>query len=220
MVNNNLYQNDDCDHLKSYWLIYIAGLIFIIVGVLAYNAGIDALESDSTKVENKITLIVGFLVYIGVIVSFIGVIFQNRYRINIEVLSKNRQEWINDLRKQVAFFNSSVESVIRGLRDNYQDGDVNAMVVIEAKRADLSDSYYIRLLLSATQQKEGSSGKRNSDDLIKKLASLKETVDSCSGLSLGRYEKIIKCIDKRKIEICNTTEKILKEEWVRVKRGV
>lgn len=221
MDNLNSYQDEDCDHLKLYWPIYVAGLIFIVVGILAYNIGADALSSSSAKVESKITLIVGFLVYVGVIVSFIGVIFQNRYRINIEVLAKNRQEWINTLREQVVYFNSSVESIIRSLKDNYMSGDKEVMAFIEEKRGDLSNSYYhIRLLLSSTQQKKDSLGRKNSEDLVKKLTSLKKDIDSYTALSFDQYRDVSKKIEQNKKEICDTAEKILKAEWVRVKRGV
>lgn len=96
-------------------------------------------------VKDVTTLVASIFVLCGAFIALFGVKEQNRYKVNVEVLSKNRQEWINDLRKVMTEYMTFSEQVFTENNKNLKfTEDYN---IIQKYR-------YIRLLLSPSQQGE------------------------------------------------------------------
>jgi hypothetical protein len=122
--------------------------------------------------------------------------------INRDILSKNRQEWINTLRESVSGYLSSHELSKLILQFDKKGKETPPEYRAEFKTWQ-SLLYKIELLLNPN---EGKSRK-----LIDLMTQLNLSTDYHSMSKENEYEKI-------KNEIIHVTQTILKEEWERVKK--
>ncbi len=118
-----------------------------------------------------------------------------------DILSKNRQEWINTLRDSVSNYLSSHELSKLIVKHDKKGKDTPPEYRNEFKIWQ-SLEYKIKLLLNPEEEK--------SKKMIELMTLLNLSTDYYSDLKEAEYEKI-------KNEIIQLTQSILKEEWERVK---
>lgn len=167
-------------------------------------------------------------------------------KIGVEVLSKNRQEWINDLRKQIALFvsqaNSSIVDIAKkhvfiereilkrqGKADNEKyeldnDGSKEFMAFAQNITLNLKClQIYVELMLNPNEE--------NNKKVIDLMIDIQNFISDfyCCFLSdnkkLENLDKKLKqqeislSIQNYSTELVNEVIKILKIEWERVKKG-
>ncbi|OCL28408.1 hypothetical protein [Gilliamella sp. wkB171] len=189
-------------------------------------------------IENKDWVVPLSVALLSLIGATLGGWWSGRKRIGIEVLSKNRQEWINDLRKKMASFillsqnvpiqlvkashneqnktSKNPQDISNTLMEEFHSG-VNKMKEIQ---------FYVVLLLNPNETKPKELIKLM-DDIIKDMTSIWQKLTPSSESSSHYVDD-----GKPAIEIYNDlvhskipnlskeTSCILKEEWERVKKGV
>jgi hypothetical protein len=122
--------------------------------------------------------------------------------INKDILSKNRQEWINTLRDCVSDYLSSHELSKLIVKHDKKGTDTPPEYRTEFKTWQ-SLTYKIQMLLNPNEEK--------SKKLFDLMRNLNLATDYYSNAKENEYESI-------KNKIIETTQLILKEEWERVKR--
>lgn len=143
-----------------------------------------------------------------------------RKRIGIEVLSKNRQEWINDLRKQVSEFTSistkmPVDIIYKKITTTYNINDKNEIIEKISRLAIIRD--YLILLLNPDEKDS-----QNINTSIQNILSIINDLNNKDKQELSEtilqefYKEILHKIE----ELTKNTQKVLKTEWERVKKGV
>lgn len=231
------------EHVQVYWALYVAMFIFLagLACILyegppryeeTYEIASGAIVSliNNDIITSRIAFFSGVMLYIGVVVAFLGVVFQGRYRVNIEVLSKNRQDWINDLRKHLAnslAIGEDTMSIFESFRyssspykktvDGYGDRYAQRREIL--RKDFLAQFYYIKLLLSISQQKHDID-KALAEELLSALEDVKGYVifDLSSnniGAKIPAKSDIARSLDLLTLQ----GEKIIKREWKKVKRG-
>jgi hypothetical protein len=126
----------------------------------------------------------------------------SRQVINKDILSKNRQEWINTLRDSVSQYLSSHE-LSKLIRQYDQKSKSTQPEYREEFKSWQSLYYKIKLLLNSNEE--------NPKQLIELMTQLNLATDYSSMSKEAEYERI-------KNEIIKVTQIILKEEWERVKK--
>jgi hypothetical protein len=157
-------------------------------------------------INQSMPWIVAFL--IGFSSAIINILVSKNQRkisiqaINKDILSKNRQEWINTLRDSVSQYLSSHE--LSKLIRQYDKKNKNTQPEYKEEFKSWQLLYYkIKLLLNPN---EG-----NSKKLIELMTLLNLATDYSSMSKEAEYERI-------KNEIIKVTQIILKEEWEKVKK--
>lgn len=138
-------------------------------------------------------------------------------KIGVEVLSKNRQEWINDLRKKTAEIYYYLYDSMYLVSDNLSS-DTNIPEHIEKLKFNLNEANklhgYLLLLLNPNEDSY-----HKIDNLIVRG---KLCINSLI-IDINKNSNVIPILEKFNViceEILSTTQSILKTEWERVKKGV
>lgn len=156
---------------------------------------------------------------IGILTVLVNVlIFKNQQKITLknlevqtelsklaikkDILSKNRQEWINTLRNDISSYLSSHELSKLIIQYNKKGKETPPEYGEEFRKFQLLE-YKINLLLNPNEDK--------SKRLIELMIQLNKSTDYYSKSKEDKYEK-------NKNEIIKITQSILKEEWERVKK--
>lgn len=166
-------------------------------------------------IENKDWIVPISVALLSLFGSLLGGWLSGKKRIGIEVLSKNRQEWINDLRHVISdFIDIAISSSAKYVENlEYQEFS-NQARKLDHKR------YYLALLLnpnendSITINELATTITKHHASLIRIIGIHKKIPDS---------QKVQDAINLLMIDINNLvdiTQKILKTEWERVKKGV
>lgn len=140
----------------------------------------------------------------------IGGWWSGRKRLGIEVLSKNRQEWINDLRKQVARFTSisakMALNIVGSTEDKHLLDEMTELTIIRD---------YLLLLLNPQEEKSKKINESISN-IMNHIVRIKNLNNDDNPNEITSYiKKIPVLLD----ELTKNTQDILKEEWKRVKEG-
>ena len=165
--------------------------------------------------ENKDWVVPLSVALLSLVGAALGGWWAGRKRIGIEVLSKNRQEWINDIRHVICdFIDIAISSATKYVENlDYQEFS-NQARKLDHKR------HYLALLLNP-----------NEDNSIK-INELAYAIVERHALLISLIGINKKISDKQKVQdtinllISNTnelvaiTQKVLKTEWERVKKGV
>ena len=141
-------------------------------------------------------------------------------KIGVEVLSKNRQEWINDLRKQVSEFTSislKMPADIIYKKLTTENRIIDETEITEKMNKLVAKRDYLILLLNPDE--------KNSQDIntsIQEIISILIDLNSKNkqDLSVIIIEEFNKNILDKIRKITKSTQIVLKTEWERVKKGV
>ncbi|OYQ81762.1 hypothetical protein B9T19_03620 [Ignatzschineria sp. F8392] len=193
--------------------------VFIVLMLFFYY------KSNGFEGPQKATLLVGLITFSGAGLAFLGIVYQSNYRINVEVLSKNRQDWINDLRDRVAEFLAVSNHIVFSafyLNKDIEAHKEDAQSIISEqwrnieknKKEMLQNYYYISLLLGSTQQASGKD-KDDAVELLEILRKIKEKAYVTSVSDTLPHEIFGDNVEQATLK----TEEILKNEWRKVKLG-
>ncbi|MCX8574464.1 MULTISPECIES: hypothetical protein [unclassified Gilliamella] len=161
-----------------------------------------------------------FVPFATLLCAAFGGWWAGRKRIGIEVLSKNRQEWINDLRKQVSEFTSistkmPVDIIYKKITTTYNINDKNEIIEKISRLAIIRD--YLILLLNPDEKDS-----QNINTSIQNIMSIINDLNNKDKQELS--ETILQEFNKEILhkieELTKNTQKVLKTEWERVKKGV
>lgn len=161
-----------------------------------------------------------FVPFATLLCAAFGGWWAGRKRIGIEVLSKNRQEWINDLRKQVSEFTSistkmPVDIIYKKITTTYNINDKNEIIEKISRLAIIRD--YLILLLNPDEKES-----QNINTSIQNIMSIINDLNNKDKQELS--ETILQEFNKEILhkieELTKNTQKVLKTEWERVKKGV
>lgn len=170
--------------------------------------------------ENKDWVVPLSVALLSLVGAALGGWWAGRKRIGIEVLSKNRQEWINDLRRQVSEFISeatglSVDIVAKKLTTEYEISEQLEIIRKIQKIMIIRD--YLILLLNPNE-KDSQNIINNIKNTIILLKELHET--NKQNISRGIATKKAKEIESHITKLTKNTQLVLKTEWKRVKKGI
>lgn len=161
-----------------------------------------------------------FVPFATLLCAAFGGWWAGRKRIGIEVLSKNRQEWINDLRKQVSEFTSistkmPVDIIYKKITTTYNINDKHEIIEKISRLAIIRD--YLILLLNPDEKDS-----QNINTSIQNIMSIINDLNNKDKQELS--ETILQEFNKEILhkieELTKNTQKVLKTEWERVKKGV
>ncbi|WP_026879220.1 hypothetical protein WMO13_00645 [Ignatzschineria larvae DSM 13226] len=237
-------KNSNLTRQENYPIFNVCGLatIALIGGVIGVFC--TALYLGKVSVTTALNLelgviinalIIGFFAYQGAKLALKGVQQQNQFKINVEVISKNRQDWINDLRTKMAEYLNLFNSPDRNASGNIHNID-SLIVMSQKKEKFLQLYYYIILLVSYEARTEkndqvteyfiktldlsknlflvnDSEFKKSYSEKIKKILEFNEKSEFEDYLSIEIAANVI----EEQLIIC--TQKLLKQEWERVKKG-
>lgn len=170
--------------------------------------------------ENKDWVVPLSVALLSLVGAALGSWWAGRKRIGIEVLSKNRQEWINDLRRQVSEFTSvatelAVDIVDKKMTTKYEISEQREIIKNIHKLIIIRD--YLILLLNP-DEKDSQNININIKDTLITINVLHNTDKQkiSDGIAIKHSEKIVSHITK----LTKNTQLVLKTEWKRVKKGV
>lgn len=164
-------------------------MVILTITVYGENPIEIIIKNEATNWIPIITLSIVFL-------GFIGTIYATSSNKKIEVLSKNRQEWINTLRNELSNYIGKLNEYrhVQELDDIAEIPIRNLLIIQEVTTM----STKIELLLNPKKQIH--------QDLIELIKKINEDIQITGKIS--SREKFIEY-----------SQKILKEEWERVKEG-
>lgn len=170
--------------------------------------------------ENKDWVVPLSVALLSLVGAALGGWWAGRKRIGIEVLSKNRQEWINDLRRQVSEFISlamdlSDEIVNKKLTTKYEISEQREIIKKIYKIIFIRD--YLILLLNPDEN--------DSQNIIINIENTIATINKLHNTNMQNYSMEIATKYALKIEghitkLTKSTQLVLKTEWKRVKKGI
>lgn len=168
-------------------------------------------------IENKDWIVPILVALLSLFGSLLGGWLSGKKRIGIEVLSKNRQEWINDLRKKTAeIYYYLYDSMYLVSGDS--SSDTNIPEHIEKLKYNLNEANKIHgYLLLLLNPNEDSYLKINNLIVRGKLCINSLIID------INKNNNVIPTLEKFNDiceEILSSTQSILKTEWKRVKKGI
>ena len=171
-------------------------------------------------IENKDWIVPISVALLSLFGSLLGGWLSGKKRIGIEVLSKNRQEWINDLRKKVSEFTSltekaSIDITRKKMTTTYDINDQQEIIEIILNIMVIRN--YLILLLNPNEE----NSKLIHANISKILVLIQNFNDidrqSLLGEELNQYPYNISIeIEK----LTKNTQLVLKTEWERVKKGI
>ncbi len=138
---------------------------------------------------------------VAVVVGPAVSVYVVRKQFGADVLSHNRQGWINTVRDHVAQILVSVDSI----HEWYEQGDDAPDDILERYQKVKLLAARLKLLINPNEE--------DHSHLVKQIDESIEAVGG--GNSLGAYPDVV----RRGEEITAQTQRILKREWERVKRG-
>ena len=171
-------------------------------------------------IENKDWIVPISVALLSLFGSLLGGWLSGKKRIGIEVLSKNRQEWINDLRKQVSEFTSislkmPADIIYKKLTTENRITDETEITEKMSKLATKRD--YLILLLNP-DEKDSQDINTSIQEIISILSDLNSK--NKQDLSVIIVEEFKKNIVAKIRKLTKSTQILLKTEWERVKKGV
>ncbi len=137
-------------------------------------------------------------VIVGPIVSFKIA----KRQISASTVTISRQRWINDLRDAIADFNAKASMIYSLARNNY--ADEHSIPRIEEM---VQLNYKIELLINPNEEDHA------------RLAQLVTNIASSLRLAKVKKANIDTNLDEKQGELISLSQKILKREWKRVKKG-
>ena len=140
---------------------------------------------------------------VAVIASPFVTIYVAKKNISSSVVSKNRQEWINRLRNEIAELLKEVQYVPSA----YAAGAINLNQAIEKHGLIISKVEIIRLLINPKET--------DHEDLVRQISLASEKVISSINQQKGNGTEL----EKMSSNIVTLSQTILKREWERVKSG-
>ena len=144
--------------------------------------------------SNNIALIVPWIfAFLGICISFYTIKLNSKNAkqlIRVDVLSKNRQEWINTLRDSISQYISNFQTAHILAKQDYD--------ISESIKEILFLNIKIKLLLNPNE--------KLSKELIENLDELSNSINNNDFQKKGVIPNIL-----------NSTQKVLKQEWERVK---
>lgn len=171
-------------------------------------------------IENKDWIVPISVALLSLFGSLLGGWLSGKKRIGIEVLSKNRQEWINDLRKKVSEFTSltekaSLDITQKKMTTKYDINDQQEIIEIIFNLMIIRD--YLILLLNPNEENSKLiyANIRNILALIQAFNNM-DRQSLFEGVAYRYAQNIIVEIEK----LTKNTQLVLKTEWERVKKGI
>ncbi|WP_392559665.1 hypothetical protein [Orbus mooreae] len=162
-----------------------------------------------------------FVPFATLLCAAFGGWWAGRKRIGIEVLSKNRQEWIKEVRLCTSKIDSFVASFYLEFTHEHTKDIEISFDFFPKKTKEMYDLMtYLKLLLNPNEDK--------SKKVIDCLNIISSEINNCYGLTPALFgadndqNKIIEQIRNANIESKKMTyliSDILKEEWEKVKKG-
>lgn len=149
-------------------------------------------------------------------------------KIRVEVLSKYRQEWINDLRKTINDTYHLINISTIKLNTSILSGEIDKPVIEEIHNNNYQVKKlrnYLELLLNPREE----SYKKITEAIELVPCHLQSIFDTAVEYSVKKIskdkaedtlKKHLDKIDGLKKQILESTQQVLKEEWERVKKGV
>lgn len=128
----------------------------------------------------------------------------------IEVLSRNRQEWINRLREEIANFSSA--ALLLTLVSPPDSEDFNMEQFHDCIRAVELPASRVKLMLNVSEEDH-----KELDELINDLIQNTEFIENAK--SEKELDQLFEQMEARRDRLMTIAPAILKREWERVKRG-
>lgn len=139
-------------------------------------------------------------------------------RREIEVFSKNRQDWINDLRKQIPMFlNNDSQQKKQEIYDYVylliNGTEERSMLILEVMKLILDGQTHL-------QNKSNKTNNNTSPPILNKITSLKKMLNKLPiNNSEQRIDIVIEATDPLNEVLLKIMQMNLKIEWERVKKG-
>lgn len=149
------------------------------------------------------TVVSSITALVAVIAGPLVTIHVAKKNISSSVVSKNRQDWINRLRNEIAELLKEIQYVPSA----YSAGAITLPQAIEKHGLILSKVEIIRLLINPKEQ--------DHEDLVRQIKIASEKVIS----SINQKKGNAKELETMSSNIVTLSQSILKREWERVKSG-
>ena len=140
---------------------------------------------------------------VAVIASPLVTIYVAKVNISSSVVYKNRQDWINRLRNEIAELLKEIQHVPSA----YEAGAINLNETIEKLGLIISKVEIIRLLINPKEA--------DHEDLVRQISLASEKVINSINQKKGNSAEL----EKMSSNIDTLSQTILKREWERVKIG-
>lgn len=148
-------------------------------------------------------LISAVTVLVAVLVGPIVTLYVARKQIKSSVVSANRQEWINRLRNEIASFVQEVKHVPSA----YSADAITVEQAIEKHGEITLKEQVVKLLLNPNEKDH------------QELLALMSTASKKALNAINTKRGLSNILDEATEPVIQQTQKILKAEWERVKRG-
>lgn len=140
-------------------------------------------------------------------------------QIRAEVISRNRQEWINTLRNELADFISYLAPLLETSTESESEDAISWQGFLEHRRQIDKCAFKIDLLINP---KEKNSARLA--DIVNEIRELTQVIDEeyCRSEEKNREPNVdrqLKHLDDLVEELVPLAQGVLKREWERVKRG-
>lgn len=207
----------------KYWAQHrpIGGIIYLFTFIIILLTMLYAFFTQSQFTPHITAVFIALL-------TFIGVVLTVSYKVKVEVKSKNRQEWINDLRKNMGeFLDLYYKLDLNNLRES-KDPKVITQNIMNDINKMLSIYQYVLLLIS------NEANTSNDEETKKFITALELAIQDASTppgtleLDEQKLQKIQLTTQKVntlgvRVSFTNTlstfTQILLKKEWEKVKNG-
>jgi len=175
----------------------------------------ETLETSKWFLENQSWIIPLLVTLLSLFGALIGGWLSGRKKIGIEVISKNRQDWIHELRDIVKDFltkSSELFKIYSG--KNYEKNRSSPTL------STLTELFnYLELLLNPNES-ESNKILTSCQKIIEFFADLEEEILPLNGLNSSEISNFDSRLYSYQKELTKNTQNVLKTEWERVKKGI
>lgn len=175
----------------------------------------ETLETSKWFLENQSWIIPLLVTLLSLFGALIGGWLSGRKKIGIEVISKNRQDWIHELRDIVKDFltkSSELFKIYSG--KNYEKNRSSPTL------STLTELFnYLELLLNPNES-ESNEILTSCQKIIEFFADLEEEILPLNGLNSSEISNFDSRLHSYQKELTKNTQNVLKTEWERVKKGI
>lgn len=175
----------------------------------------ETLETSKWFLENQSWIIPLLVTLLSLFGALIGGWLSGRKKIGIEVISKNRQDWIHELRDIVKDFltkSSELFKIYSGKNHEKKGSSPTLSTLTELFN-------YLELLLNPNES-ESNKILTSCQKIIEFFADLEEEIPPLNSLDITKRSHFDSRLYSYQKELTKNTQNVLKTEWERVKKGI